>query len=51
MTSQLNNICNSQLMQVNYSTVFRAIELTDSNPFTITIRSPLEWAAIAQCIN
>ncbi|QDT24381.1 hypothetical protein [Gimesia chilikensis] len=51
MTIQLNNICNSQLVQVNYSTVLRAIELTDSTPFTMTIRSPLEWAAIAQCVN
>tara|TARA_R110002095_G_scaffold89232_6_gene77882 strand:- start:149 stop:553 length:405 start_codon:yes stop_codon:yes gene_type:complete len=51
MTSQLNNICNSQLVQVNYFTVLQAIELTDSNPFTMSIRSPLEWAAIAQCIN
>lgn len=44
-------ICNSQLVQVNYSTVLRAIELTDSNPFTMTIRCSLEWAAIAQCVN
>ena len=55
MTSQLaatdNSICNSQLVQVNYSTVLRAIELTDSNPFTMTIRCPVEWAAIAQCVN
>jgi hypothetical protein len=55
MTNQLaateNTICNSQLVQVNYSTVLRAIELTDSNPFTMTIRCPVEWAAIAQCVN
>lgn len=55
MTSQLaatdNSICNSQLVQVNYSTVLRAIELTDSDPFTMTIRCPVEWAAIAQCVN
>jgi hypothetical protein len=31
--------------------VLRAIELTDSNPFTMTIRCPVEWAAIAQCVN
>jgi hypothetical protein len=55
MTSRLtatdNTICNSQLVQVTYSTVLRAIELTDSNPFTMTIRCPVEWAAIAQCVN
>jgi hypothetical protein len=44
-------ICNSQLVPVPYSTVLRAIELTDSDPFTMTIRCPLEWAAIAQCVN
>tara|TARA_R110002049_G_scaffold215606_1_gene387081 strand:+ start:43745 stop:44149 length:405 start_codon:yes stop_codon:yes gene_type:complete len=51
MTIQLNNICNSQLVPVNYFTVLRAIEFTDSNPFTMSIRCPLEWAAIAQCVN
>jgi hypothetical protein len=55
MTSRLtatdSTICNSQLVQVNYSTVLRAIDLTDSNPFTMTIRCPVEWAAIAQCVN
>jgi hypothetical protein len=51
MTSQPHNICNSQLVPVNYSTVLRAIEITDSNPFTMTIRCSLEWATIAQCIN
>ncbi len=55
MTSRLvatdNTICNSQLVQVDYSTVLRAIELTDSDPFTMTIRCPIEWAAIAQCVN
>ena len=44
-------ICNSQLVQVPYSTVLRAIEATDSDPFTMTIRCSLEWAAIAQSVN
>ena len=44
-------ICNSDLVQVPYSTVLRAIELTDSSPFTMKIRCSLEWAAIAQCVN
>lgn len=44
-------ICNSQLVQVPYSTVLRAIERTDSDPFTMTIRCDIEWAAIAQCVN
>lgn len=44
-------ICNSDLVQVPYSTVLRAIEATDSDPFTMTIRCASEWAAIAQCVN
>lgn len=44
-------ICNSDLVQVPYGTVLRAIELTDSSPFTMKIRCSLEWAAIAQCVN
>ena len=51
LTATDNTICNSQLVQVTYSTVLRAIELTDSDPFTMTIRCPIEWAAIAQCVN
>lgn len=51
-TAQANlTICNSELVQVPYSTVLRAIALTDSDPFTMTIRCPIEWAAIAQCVN
>ena len=46
-----NTICNSQLVNVAYSTVLRAIELTDSDPFSMTIRCSIEWAAIAQCVN
>jgi hypothetical protein len=46
-----NTICNSQLVSVPYSTVQRAIELTDSDPFNMTIRCPIEWAAIAQAVN
>ena len=45
------SICNSQLVNVAYSTVLRAIELTDSDPFSMTIRCPIEWAAIAQAVN
>ena len=44
-------ICSSQLVPVPYSTALRAIEATDSDPFAMTIRCPLEWAAIAQCVN
>jgi len=44
-------ICNSDLVQVPYSTVLRAIERTDNAPFTMTIRCAIEWAAIAQCVN
>ena len=44
-------ICNSDLVQVPYSTVLRAIEETGSNPFTMRIRCPIEWAAIAQAVN
>ena len=55
MTSRLvatdSTICNSQLVQVDYSTVLRAIKLTGSNPFAMTIRCPIEWATIAQCVN
>jgi hypothetical protein len=51
LTATDNSICNSQLVQVSYSTVLRAIELTDSNPFAMTIRCPVEWAAIALCVN
>lgn len=46
-----NTICNSQLVNVAYSTVLRAIEETDSDPFTMTIRCKVEWAAIAQCVS
>ena len=44
-------ICNSDLVQVPYSTVLQAIEATDSDPFTMTIRCSIEWAAIATCVN
>lgn len=46
-----NTICNSQLVNVAYSTVLQAIEATDSDPFTMTIRCPIEWAAISQAVN
>mgnify|MGYP003381939079 CR=1 FL=1 len=38
-------VCNSDLVQVPYSTVLKAIELTGSDPFTMTIRCSIEWAA------
>lgn len=44
-------ICNSDLVQVPYSTVLRAIEDTDSDPFTMRIRCGLEWAVIAHAVN
>lgn len=44
-------VCNSQLVQVTYSTILQAIELTDSDPFTMKIRCSVEWTAIAQCVN
>jgi hypothetical protein len=44
-------ICNSDLVQVPYSTVLRAIALTDSAPFAMTIRCSTEWASVAQCVN
>ena len=46
-----NTITNCQLVNVPYSTVFKAIEATDSDPFTMTICCKVEWAAIAQCVN
>ena len=46
-----NTILNSDLVNVSYSTVLRAIELTGSNPFNMTIRCQIEWSAIAQCVN
>lgn len=46
-----NMITNCQLVSVPYSTVLKAIEETDSDPFTMAIRCEVEWAAIAQCVN
>ncbi len=46
-----NTITNCQLVSVPYSTVLKAIEATDSDPFTMTIRCDVEWTAIAQCVN
>lgn len=46
-----NTITNCQLINVPYSTVLKAIEVTDSDPFTMTIRCKVEWSAIAQCVN
>lgn len=50
-TKTENTILNVQLVNVPYSTVLRAIEETASDPFTMTIRCQVEWAAIAQCVN
>ena len=46
-----NTIVNCQLVNVPYSTVLQAIKATDSDPFTMTIRCEVEWAAIVQCVN
>ena len=46
-----NTITNCQLVNVAYSKVLKAIEATASDPFTMTIRCKVEWAAIAQCVN
>lgn len=46
-----NTIINCQLVDVPYSTVLKAIEAADSDPFTMKIRCKVEWAAIAQCVN
>ena len=46
-----NTIPNCQLVNVPYLTVLQAIEATDSDPFTMTIRCQVEWAVIAQCVN
>ncbi|WP_442508341.1 hypothetical protein SH528x_007310 [Novipirellula sp. SH528] len=50
-TQTENTITNCQLVSVPYSTVLKAIEETDSDPFTMTIRCKVEWTAIAQCVN
>ncbi len=50
-TKTENTIVNCQLINVPYSTVLQAIEATDSDPFTMTIRCEVEWAAIAECVN
>lgn len=44
-------ICNSMLVEIPYSTVLQAIEDTDSDPFTMSIRCQAEWSAIALCVN
>tara|TARA_R110002072_G_scaffold287242_1_gene452570 strand:+ start:12831 stop:13235 length:405 start_codon:yes stop_codon:yes gene_type:complete len=44
-------ITNSDLIELPYSTVRKAIEATGSDPFPMLIRCPIEWAAIAQCVN
>ncbi|WP_145944193.1 hypothetical protein [Fuerstiella marisgermanici] len=46
-----NTIVNCQLVSVPYSTVLKAIEATDSDPFTMKIRCKVEWVAIAQCVS
>lgn len=44
-------ITSSDLVEIPYSTVLRAIEDTNSDPFEMTIRCQAEWSAIAQCVN
>ena len=44
-------ITNSDLIDIPYSTILKAIEATDSDPFPMLIRCPIEWTAIAQCVN
>ena len=46
-----NTILNCQLVNVPYTTVLKAIEATDSDPFVMTIRCKVEWAAVAHCVN
>ena len=42
---------NTNLCTITYGAVLDAIEATDSDPFTMSIVDPVEWAAIAQCVN
>ena len=44
-------ITNTDLIEIPYSTVLNAIEATGSDPFSMLIRCPIEWTAIAQCVN
>lgn len=44
-------IQNSDMIPIPYSEVLKAIELTDSAPFTMVIRSRVEWRVIANCVN
>lgn len=47
----MNHITNSMLVKIPYSTILHAIEKTDSDPFTMEIRSQSEWHVIAYCVN
>lgn len=44
-------VSNSDMIKIPYSEILKAIELTDSDPFTMTIRSNVEWRVIANCVN
>ena len=44
-------ITNTNLIRIPYSTVLKAIEATGSDPFPMLIRCPIEWTAIAECVN
>ena len=44
-------VTNTDLIEIPYSTVRKAIEATGSDPFKMLIRCPIEWTAIAQCVN
>lgn len=41
----------SNLNIITYGQVLDAIEATDSDPYRMTIKNDVEWAAIAQCVN
>lgn len=42
---------NENLCRMSYGDVLDAIQATDSDPFSMTIRCHDEWAAIAWCVN
>jgi hypothetical protein len=41
----------SNLCEVSYGAVLDAIQATESDPFTMTIRSQSEWSVIVACVN
>lgn len=42
---------NGNLCRITYGAVLDAIEATDSSPFTMDIRDPDEWSAMAEAVN